>query len=571
MRHMKKTILLLLVLTLAAICFGLVSCGGECNHEWGEWDTTADATCSSEGTRTRTCSLCQTTETDTIPAKAHEWGDWVVKSEASCTVDGVKCRTCSQCAEVERVVTEAAFGHTDDDICSVCGAPTFTLDQLTPTFEKTDSVLFRLENVSIDIENEDFNFAGTIDLAELYLALYEGNLCGYGNGELNIDDEDPDTEASVNARIYIEGTVVYYEAEGLEALGIETDGEPVCGALDLEQIITEYIDIALSELEEALGSLPGDDTENVDELESKLVNWIISDLVPIFSEVDRDDSNLDKLEAFINKELGKLLNIETTENGKTISIDLSRLEDVKSYLTDKKASELIELIFGEGSYAELKENIGVILKFTVSDFIDYLKKTQGIDIDKLLKALDRLAVIVTGDNEADFESLIGLEADISELLENKDFLSCTIEYIVASAMEIENVEQVEALITVFLSMLEQSSVHDLLTAFSPDTAALIDEIFDTIENMLSYVVTLDSNGQFVSKSISIQIPASLTGSVSVSITETVTNDGIAASIEVSDGSSVEISLTAEMLVGYTSDEDMSDYIDIKTKCEGLGA
>ena len=41
-------------------------------HEWGEWEVVTPATCTEDGERSRTCSICQTVETEAIPA-AHTW------------------------------------------------------------------------------------------------------------------------------------------------------------------------------------------------------------------------------------------------------------------------------------------------------------------------------------------------------------------------------------------------------------------------------------------------------------------------------------------------------------------
>ena len=91
-------------------------------HAWGEWKVTTPATCTEDGVKTRTCSVCGETETAAIPAVGHTWGEWEVTTPATCTEAGVKTRTCSVCGETETAAIPAT-GHNwgDDNICDDCG------------------------------------------------------------------------------------------------------------------------------------------------------------------------------------------------------------------------------------------------------------------------------------------------------------------------------------------------------------------------------------------------------------------------------------------------------------------
>lgn len=56
-----------------------------CTHVWGDWETTAQATCTAEGSETRACTLCGSTQTQSIDALGHDY------------VDGV----CTRCGDVQ--------------------------------------------------------------------------------------------------------------------------------------------------------------------------------------------------------------------------------------------------------------------------------------------------------------------------------------------------------------------------------------------------------------------------------------------------------------------------------------
>ena len=58
--EMKKILSLTIIVSVIISClFALSSCdGAECNHEWSEWRTVEESTCSKGGYRIRECKLC---------------------------------------------------------------------------------------------------------------------------------------------------------------------------------------------------------------------------------------------------------------------------------------------------------------------------------------------------------------------------------------------------------------------------------------------------------------------------------------------------------------------------------
>ena len=147
-------------------------------HIFSPWSITKSASCTENGSKKRTCSVCGKTETQTIAkvahkvvtdkaiaatctsngktegshcsvcgaviksqtiikATGHKYGNWVITKSASCKEDGSKKRTCSVCGKTETqtisktqhtVVTDKAIpatcttdGKTEGSHCSVCG------------------------------------------------------------------------------------------------------------------------------------------------------------------------------------------------------------------------------------------------------------------------------------------------------------------------------------------------------------------------------------------------------------------------------------------------------------------
>ncbi|MBQ1942400.1 MAG: hypothetical protein II368_01990, partial [Clostridia bacterium] len=68
---MKKLFLTISTLTFIFIAFTLLSCGETtCDHEFGEWETVVEASCSKKGQEKRTCSYGHT-ETRSIAKEPH--------------------------------------------------------------------------------------------------------------------------------------------------------------------------------------------------------------------------------------------------------------------------------------------------------------------------------------------------------------------------------------------------------------------------------------------------------------------------------------------------------------------
>ena len=98
-------------------------------HNYGEYVSNDDATCTTDGTKTATCTYDGCTVTDTVTdtgsAKGHTWGGWVTIT--SCTEKGVKYRTCSVCKLSETEGIDPT-GHDWDDDYTIDKEATCTTD-----------------------------------------------------------------------------------------------------------------------------------------------------------------------------------------------------------------------------------------------------------------------------------------------------------------------------------------------------------------------------------------------------------------------------------------------------------
>lgn len=90
-------------------------------HKWDNGKVTKRATCTSNGIRTYTCSVCGATKIEEIKALGHDWNDGVVTRKATCTQTGVTTYKCSKCGATKtKDIAMTAHNYVDGK-CTVCG------------------------------------------------------------------------------------------------------------------------------------------------------------------------------------------------------------------------------------------------------------------------------------------------------------------------------------------------------------------------------------------------------------------------------------------------------------------
>ncbi len=73
--------------TLGTIAYG--------KHNWVKQSETPGNTCTSPGIASYQCSYCGANATKQTAAPGHKWSAWVTIKEATCTSQGEKTRACS--------------------------------------------------------------------------------------------------------------------------------------------------------------------------------------------------------------------------------------------------------------------------------------------------------------------------------------------------------------------------------------------------------------------------------------------------------------------------------------------
>ena len=70
------------------------------HHKFTEWQVTKEPTCTTTGSRTHTCTVCNITRSEIINALNHNYSEWQVTKEPTCSSFGEQRRVCSNCKEV---------------------------------------------------------------------------------------------------------------------------------------------------------------------------------------------------------------------------------------------------------------------------------------------------------------------------------------------------------------------------------------------------------------------------------------------------------------------------------------
>ena len=108
------------------------------SHTYGSAVITKQPTCTSEGTKTKTCTQCGATVTETIAKLSHKYADTVVAP--TCTADGYTLHKCSICGTSYKDSTTKATGHsygnsviTKQPTCTAEGTATKTCTKCNAT------------------------------------------------------------------------------------------------------------------------------------------------------------------------------------------------------------------------------------------------------------------------------------------------------------------------------------------------------------------------------------------------------------------------------------------------------
>lgn len=99
----------------AYVEYGNVALSLACSeHTWGDFETVTELSCTVDGVRKRTCTVCGAPDEEITKSEGHKWGD-LPTVEPACEEGGYDIKECSVCHETEKSNFKDALGHKVDN------------------------------------------------------------------------------------------------------------------------------------------------------------------------------------------------------------------------------------------------------------------------------------------------------------------------------------------------------------------------------------------------------------------------------------------------------------------------
>ena len=86
--------------------------GQPLGHTPGEWIETQAASCTQEGSKTTTCTVCGETVTETIPKTEHVLADWEIQTPATYSDAGTRIQKCTVCGQI---INSESYNMTEEE------------------------------------------------------------------------------------------------------------------------------------------------------------------------------------------------------------------------------------------------------------------------------------------------------------------------------------------------------------------------------------------------------------------------------------------------------------------------
>lgn len=135
---MKKVFMWSIVVLLLSALMGC----GKCEHDYDSGMITKEPTCTEEGERTYTCSLCKEIKTESVAKKEHVYKEEITK-EATFDEEGEKTFTCEICGDS---YTEAIPVRDDDVVVTVTNKSNLPKDTNAGRFSDRIEFTFDIMN-----------------------------------------------------------------------------------------------------------------------------------------------------------------------------------------------------------------------------------------------------------------------------------------------------------------------------------------------------------------------------------------------------------------------------------------
>lgn len=243
------------------------------------------------------------------------------------------------------------------------------------------------ESFGFIIRNLEINMGtskAALKVAELYVAQGEDGFVGGGVGEIEVTGTDAMT---AKAAIILKNNDLYVQVKGAMA----ENNMGVSISLDAEKLLGYALESAGVSLEAVMDYKE----ESLDADIEKFKGWATEQLIPALGNLDAyalTEAEIAAICTIFENVADKFIKVEAVGEDQKISLDFSGLIACIDDLKNKKGSEFVDIVFGEGTYAKIKAATPGILSFTVGDLVAEFKKNGG-SLEDLEAAINALLVL----------------------------------------------------------------------------------------------------------------------------------------------------------------------------------
>lgn len=447
-------------------------------------DTVTAATCTADGYTTHACSVCGQNYRDSfVPAKGHVWdieaptctqgqkctvcgesglaalghayntngvctrcGDGCTHNfekgkvvPSTCTEKGYTVYTCTICGYSEnRNETPLAEHNYKDGVCENCGAPApvvYTEYEKILRSLKTEKYTISADDIAIFVRDGEWNGNRVLNI---HLTDFEGALQFTKEGEIALRFTGSETYDST-------------ESDTNETHNVSFDFILLNSVAYIKTTTDGSVEISCVPAEAMLANVP----EPIHTVFATLLDP--EALSGVLEKVSgRGDQIVSTVARFIN---GVFLRTETAD-GYKYTFDNSKVRELNKRLYEDSVSEVIDLYFGAGTFANLTSTLSDLLTVKkipeAIDAIVEMAKNYDISREALFEAVDSILAMIAGEEGAPtIESIYGSE----------DMANVTVAEMIEASSQME-AGQFKAMFDRVVEMLENTSAYALIEQLS---------------------------------------------------------------------------------------------------------
>lgn len=188
---------------IAVLLFILAGCG--CEHEYDDGKITKEPTCTEEGEKTFTCTLCEKTKVESVRVKEHSYKEEITK-EATFEEEGEKTFTCEFCGDS---YTEAIPVRDDEVVVTVLSKTNLEADYSAGRYSERVEFTFEVANKT---DKQIKGVQGVLTICDLFgeeiLSIncdFTGNIIA-SNQTITVGDLGIDINQFMNSHIKLYNT-----------------------------------------------------------------------------------------------------------------------------------------------------------------------------------------------------------------------------------------------------------------------------------------------------------------------------------------------------------------------------